>query len=549
MRHVHRNGPPDSRGATKLTSAQQSFASDIAPTRDSAVSSFSILVGVLALLAGGQSALGQQPSTGSETPAGYVGEGQAWSTPWYDIRSGQVGPTVLVTGGVHGNEPAGSSAAEQIRFWPIKSGRLVVVPRVNKSGLKANTRWFPPSRNDRKLRDLNRTFPNGPDTAPRGPLAEALWKLVKETKPDYVIDLHEGFDFHTVNKKSVGSSVICSPGEDTNRLAALMHTRVNSTITGKDRKFDLLNRSGAVRGSLVRACAERLAVPAFILETTFKGQSLSLRTRQHRTMVSALLNEIGLLDQDCTRIVGLRNRGRLVRVGLFDGAGTSAAGRNNLTTTFNDITRFSISQIGATDIDEQSLSQFDVLIFSGGSGSKQGKALGAKRRKAVQAFVRNGGGIVGICAGAYLCSSHYSWSLDVINTAVYNKMEDIPDVGRKSMWYRGGPSDVKMELTGSGTRILGISDQTNVRYQNGPIVSPGKNTAVGEYTVLAWFRTEVAKYAVQKGTMVNTPAIISAEFGKGRVLSVSPHPEATRSLRPAVIRGVLWAAKREAPDR
>lgn len=488
--------------------------------------------------------VGAQHTASAEVPTGILGEGKPWAMPWYEVKGAEPGPTVLITGGVHGNEPAGAMAAQQIRFWPIKRGRLIVIPRVNDLGLRANIRWYPPARNDREVRDLNRNFPNGPDNAPRGPLAETVWEFVKSQKPDLAIDLHEGFDFHTSNSKSVGSSVICSPGDETTRLAKKMQKAVNATINIQKRNFDLLNRKGAVNGSLIRACADRLGLTAFILETTFKDQMLSLRTRQHRRMVSVLLNEFGVIDRDCTAIVASGEHDRLLRIGMFDGPGTTTAGHRNLGLTFEDTDAYAFSHFGPKDVSESFLNQFDLVIFPGGSGSKQGKALGSKARESVRSYVRDGGGIMGICAGAYLCSAHYDWSLHVINTRVYNKMETIPGVGRKSMWYRGGPSTVKFEPTPAGTRLLGLSETTGVRYQNGPIVSPGKDKGLGDYQVLAWFRSEVSKYAPQKGTMVDTPAIVTAPFGKGRVVSISPHPEATPNLRSVVRNAANRAAGR-----
>ena len=55
----------------------------------------------------------------AEAPAGVLAEGTRWETPWYTIDSGVEGPTVFLTGGLHGNEPAGWRAAEQVRRWPI----------------------------------------------------------------------------------------------------------------------------------------------------------------------------------------------------------------------------------------------------------------------------------------------------------------------------------------------------------------------------------------------------------------------------------------------
>lgn len=47
--------------------------------------------------------------------------------------------------------------------------------------------------------------------------------------------------------------------------------------------------------------------------------------------------------------------------------------------------------------------------------------------------------------------------------------------------------------------------------------------------------------------MVNTPAIIRADYGKGRVIAISPHPESSASLRPMVLSAIRHAAGRSTP--
>jgi hypothetical protein len=81
-----------------------------------------------------------------------------------------------------------------------------------------------------------------------------------------------------------------------------------------------------------------------------------------------------------------------------------------------------------------------------------------------------------------------------------------------------------------------------LRYANGPILSPAGLENLPEYVTLAFFRTEVTKYEPQKGTMVDTPAIIASEFGKGRVIAISPHPEASSNLGSLVEKAVGWVA-------
>lgn len=88
-----------------------------------------------------------------------------------------------------------------------------------------------------------------------------------------------------------------------------------------------------------------------------------------------------------------------------------------------------------------------------------------------------------------------------------------------------------MQLSKEGRDLFpGIPENVEVRFANGPIVTPKNSSELKQYTVLAWFRSEIVKYPPQEGTMINTAAIVSGEFGTGRVISISPHPEATEGL-------------------
>ena len=186
-----------------------------------------------------------------EYSRGALAEGTRWENPYYVINSGVAGPVVLITGGMHGNEPAGSRAAEQIVHWNIVRGRVVIVPRTNTPGLKANTRFMPGV--DKPANNLNRNFPGtgAPDVARSVP-GKALWELARELRPQWVFDLHEGFDFHIANKGSVGSSVIYLDSPETRKVATLLIDEVNPTITEPKRKFVHIS-GGPVNTGLARA--------------------------------------------------------------------------------------------------------------------------------------------------------------------------------------------------------------------------------------------------------------------------------------------------------
>lgn len=485
--------------------------------------------------------------------SGMLGEGKSWSTPYYVVDSQVKGPIVFVTGGIHGNEPSGARSADQIRHWPIERGKLIVVPRVNVAGLDANTRYIPGSTSEQ--RDLNRNFPSpGILDAPRGQIATELWDFVVKQNPDWLFDLHEGYQFNISHKpkpgkdKSVGSSIIYDRRQPLDPMVQRMLVAANGTVDNPDRKFVLLGR-GPKKTTLAGAVIHQLKKQAMILETTFQFQRLPLRTRQHRAMMNVALKHLGMITADCSDVMTppTDRRWGHTYVALYDDDGASEAGVQNLNRVFDSASDITVTHLAAHDIRPEVLTQFDAVVFGGGSGSKEAAAIGESGSVAVRQFVNEGGGYVGVCAGAYLCSAHYSWSLKLIDTHVLTGKREVEGLGAKSMWYRGKSSNQKMQLTKEGQKLFpGIAEKVDVRYQNGPIISPKRYPDLKPYTVLAWFRSEKVLYPPQKGTMVNTPAIVTGEYGKGRVISISPHPEATEGLNPmlpAAVTAVVRSAR------
>jgi predicted deacylase len=490
--------------------------------------------------------------------SGRIAENTEWENPYYIIDSGVEGPTLLITAGLHGNEPAGYRAAEQIRHWTTQCGKLIVIPQVNTPGLEQNTRWLPGE--PEELRNANRNFPRsgerneafdvpigsepslteGPVKARSVPI-EALWDFMQAMEPDWVVDLHEGFDFNIANSKSDGSSIIYFNTPEMLELAAKIHDDVNATIEDPDRKIVRRHKNGPINGGLVRASVERLGAQGFCFETTYQYQPLSTRTRQHRIMVHSLMRELEMVGDHDVNIMTSPND-EVIQVAIYDAGGTGGSGVEKIGRILESVPEFAIHHVGPVDIQTGVLEQFDVVIFPGGSGSKEAAAIGPEGCQAVQEHVESGGGYVGICAGAFLATAKYDWSLALVNANTFTGNREIPGVGTKSMWFRGS-GRVDIELTDEGLEILGdLPGLLDVGYANGPILSPADREDLSDYVPLAYFRTEISKWEPQEGTMIDTPAIVAAEFGKGRAIAISPHPEGTAGLEPIVQRAVTWVA-------
>jgi predicted deacylase/putative intracellular protease/amidase len=465
--------------------------------------------------------------------SGVIANGTNWATAWHVIESGRTGPTVMVTAGVHGDEPAGPLALEQVRCWPIAKGRLVLVPRCNPVALAAGSRVLPEV--PQQVADLNRNFPRaGKDEPARGEGAPALWAFVQKHRPDFLIDLHEGTGFRAGGSKSVGASIIRGLHRNAGKLQALMLQAVNDQIDDANRKLVPLRR--AADGSLARAADDHLGIPAFICETAMKGQAVALRVRQHRLMLHALLKHLGMTDAPPIRITPpKRPSPQTLYVARYNGPG---AGYNTVPDRFEGIfaddKEVLIRRVGPDDVRDGVLDQFDAVLFPGGSGSGQANGLGEGGRQLVRRFVEGGGGYIGICGGAYLATANYKWSLRIIDACSIDTKH----------WRRGN-GDVRLGLTDAGRRLLGCEKpEVTCRFAQGPILAPAGRDDIADYTVLAVYRTGIGTNGADPNTMVETPALVTGTFGKGRVAVISPHPDATPGLQSWLGHLVHWAARR-----
>jgi GMP synthase-like glutamine amidotransferase len=219
-----------------------------------------------------------------------------------------------------------------------------------------------------------------------------------------------------------------------------------------------------------------------------------------------------------------------LKIAIFDGKGASGGGIENMIGRIESIPQASVTRVKAEEWATIDLKPFDLVVFSGGSGSAQAKSIGEAGRDNVRKYVRGGGGYVGVCAGAYLACSNFPWSLGILNAATVS-----------SKWQRG-QAFVDLEVTDEGHKLLGdVHGKFKVRYHNGPIIKPAGRTDLPAYTAVTLFRSEIAEFGSPAGVMVNSPAQAIGLCGKGRVFISSPHPENTPGLENLIPRGVLWA--------
>lgn len=226
----------------------------------------------------------------------------------------------------------------------------------------------------------------------------------------------------------------------------------------------------------------------------------------------------------------------VARVAVYDGPGVSPS-RAAVVAALKSANRFALSTVSPAQIQAGDLAHFDLVVHPGGIAGTQGKALGGVGRKAEQDFVRAGGGFLGVCAGAYLATCDYDWSLRVLNAVVVDKEH----------WNRG-TGNVAVTTTVAGRAVLGTeARKLTLYYHQGPLLSAAARRDLPDYEEFAAFSGDIHGNGAEKGVMPGTTAACGGTFGKGRVFAFSPHPERTKETEGLLCAAAAWAARKADP--
>jgi predicted deacylase len=106
----------------------------------------------------------------------------------YCLDTQRQGPTVVLVGGVHGDEYTGVELCYRIMDSLAKEllcGRVVCYPCLNPAGAERSERTLPEQGGD-----LNRCFPGGERGARASRYAHAVWQDIIGWEPNFVFDIH-----------------------------------------------------------------------------------------------------------------------------------------------------------------------------------------------------------------------------------------------------------------------------------------------------------------------------------------------------------------------
>ena len=225
----------------------------------------------------------------------------------YRITGRQPGKTLLLIGGIQGNEPGGFLSADLYADMELAKGNLIVVPRANFYSIVLNRRQV--------NEDMNRKFAHATRDNYETKIVSILKQLISES--DCVLNLHDGSGFYfprwegpMKNPMRYGQSIIADCATYTvpetgkvlklKEMAETVIREINGHIENPDYKFRFNNHRTSHQNTLhaeQRKSATYFAVfecgiPAFGVETS-KSLPLELKIRQHNHAINAFM---GLLD-------------------------------------------------------------------------------------------------------------------------------------------------------------------------------------------------------------------------------------------------------------
>lgn len=229
--------------ASEATNESSASSSSAAPAAEVAtVSSASSATGQSKVILGVEVA----PGTAARlvwTPDTVVA-GLAEQTPVLVVNGRQSGPTLCLTGAVHGDELNGIEMIRRVLYQldPEKlSGTVIGVPVVNLMGFRRNSRYLP----DR--RDLNRYFPGNTRGSSASRIAHSFFTNII-SQCNALVDIHTG-SFHRTNLT---------------QLRADLSNESVATLAQSFGNIAVLNSRGNA-GSL-RSAAVRAGIPSVTVE-------------------------------------------------------------------------------------------------------------------------------------------------------------------------------------------------------------------------------------------------------------------------------------------
>jgi len=231
----------------------------------------------------------------------------------YKIKGKKPGKTLMLIGGIQGNEPGGFLSADLYADMRLEKGNVIVVPRANFYSIITNQRG--------PNGDMNRKFHLEDNASTmEDQIVSILKKLISES--DYLLNLHDGAGYYHPtyidkwrNPTLFGQSIVADseeyriPGSTKpiklGEMARKILKEVNPHISGELYRFHFMDtRTDAEdsphreqRGSATYYALTKHNIPAFGVETSKFLPSVDLKVLYHNMVINAFMKQFGIIPE------------------------------------------------------------------------------------------------------------------------------------------------------------------------------------------------------------------------------------------------------------
>jgi len=216
-------------------------------------------------------------------------------------ESGKEGSTLLIVGGIHGDEPGGYFAPMLLaRYYKIDSGNLWVVPNLNFDSIVKNARGI--------NGDMNRKFAKIETKDKDFDIVTEIKKLILNPKVDLTLNLHDGQGFYrehqidkNFNPKAWGQATIIDQQQIANakygnlgEIAKKVNQETNVELIEDVHEFNVKNTNTKTQDKAMQQSLTYFSItnnkPAFAIETSKNITSLSQKVFYQLKTIEKFMN-------------------------------------------------------------------------------------------------------------------------------------------------------------------------------------------------------------------------------------------------------------------
>lgn len=231
----------------------------------------------------------------------------------FKIHGKEAGPTLMIIGGIQGDEPGSYISADMYADARLKKGNLIVVPRANFLSIVENRRQV--------NQDMNRRFDKTKKEIEEDKVVAILKKLIDSS--DFLLNLHEGSGFYNPkniddmnNPNRFGQSIIADADSyDSSKCNCELRLKdmaekvieiVNRKIDNPSYKFRFNNHNTGSKntahpdqkGSATYYALYTVGIPAFGIETSKNIEDIELKVNMHTMIINEFMKQLGIVPED-----------------------------------------------------------------------------------------------------------------------------------------------------------------------------------------------------------------------------------------------------------